>query len=186
MIVMDVYRCNLCVGFQAVTVRLLLNHIGRNHKNEANFHVLCGVDGCARTYTNFLSFRNHVVRKHGQLLFEIDDNDLDNQPNVACEEIPGELDENNLQETDDISSEERRKRAHALCLLKFKEEGRVTQTAVDAFVKCSTDIVESTVDSLKDAVKKKLNSSGIEFNDIEGLGELFSNEHEINRPFCWN
>jgi len=59
---MDVYRCNLCVGFQAVTVQLLLNHIGRNHKNEANFHVLCGVDGCARTYIYAMS-EMHLKQK---------------------------------------------------------------------------------------------------------------------------
>jgi hypothetical protein len=44
----------------------------RSHANDSNFHVLCGLDGCPRTYKRFLSFRNHLIRKHN---FKLTDED---------------------------------------------------------------------------------------------------------------
>lgn len=38
--------------------------MSRNHKSAPQFHVLCGIDGCARTYKRFFSYRNHITNKH--------------------------------------------------------------------------------------------------------------------------
>ena len=58
------YRCNICLEFVSDSLQLLITHIGRVHRDEPNFHVVCGIDGCARTFKKFLSLRNHLIRKH--------------------------------------------------------------------------------------------------------------------------
>ena len=51
------YRCNLCVHFVAFTLALFLSHLVRYHASDPNFHVLCGINGCSKTYRNcFRSF----------------------------------------------------------------------------------------------------------------------------------
>ena len=62
------YRCNLCVHFVAFTLALFLNHLVRYHTSDPNFHVLCGINGCSKTYRNCISFKNHIKRKHADLL----------------------------------------------------------------------------------------------------------------------
>ena len=79
--IQPVYRCNLCVRFVSETLRLLVNRLGRVHKNDPGFHVLCGIEGCAKTYTNFYSLRNHYTRKHRYLV----DLQLQGEPeDLAC------------------------------------------------------------------------------------------------------
>ena len=62
------YRCNLCVHFVAFTLALFLNHLVRYHTSDPNFHVLRGINGCSKTYRNYISFKNHIERKHADLL----------------------------------------------------------------------------------------------------------------------
>ena len=46
------YRCNLCVHFVAFTLALSLSHLVRYHASDPNFHLLCGINGCSKTYRN--------------------------------------------------------------------------------------------------------------------------------------
>ena len=46
------YRCNLCVHFVAFTLALFLSHFVRYHASDPNFRVLCGINGCSKTYRN--------------------------------------------------------------------------------------------------------------------------------------
>lgn len=38
------------------------------HSCEPNLHLVCGISGCSRNYTNFFSFKKHVHRKHQEFL----------------------------------------------------------------------------------------------------------------------
>lgn len=177
---MTVYRCNLCVGFLAVSLRLLLNHLGRNHRNDPNFHLLCGINGCARTYRSFYSFRNHVVNKHADLFninkHAVPDTDghieegldlVHAQPdglNAAC-------DHQYFAVFDCEKEKQEMARSNATCILKFKEEGRVPQTVVNSFVKNTIHIVQNSIGAIKRGVKAKLQAAGLDFDTIPGLGE---------------
>ena len=52
----------------AFTLALFLNHLVRYHTSNPNFHGLCGINGCSKTYRNCISFKNHIKRKHADLL----------------------------------------------------------------------------------------------------------------------
>lgn len=185
------YRCNLCVGYQAVSLRQLLNHMSRNHKSDPNFHVLCGIDGCARTYRVFFSFRNHIVHKHS-LAYNttVSDHEAEQDVNLNGEfpgpEQPGEQEDiaDIAEEPFDIANEGKQlQRASALSILQFKEKGRVPQTVVDLFVKNNTELVQNVVDVLKLGVKNRLSASGLDIEAIPGLNEIFNDDSTVRSPF---
>ena len=93
-----VYRCSMCVGYLTVSLTELLDHLRRSHSNDPNFHVLCGINGCPRTYKRVVSFRNNLIRK-------LNIRGKGNEPNVNNNEIPRDVttgDEDNpaMQEND--------------------------------------------------------------------------------------
>lgn len=161
-----VYRCNLCVNFQAASLRLLLNHIGRNHKSDPQFHVLCGIDGCVRTYG-------------------IDaGNAGDIEQNVELNDNLGDIqDHNNDPEADFAQQQRQLQKRSALCLLHLKEKGRVPQTVVDLVVNNCTEIVQDAANVLKTGVINSLNASGVDFQAIPGLKDLFDNDSSACNPF---
>lgn len=56
-------KCPMC-SFEAPTVKLVLNHLRNVHSNDPRFHVMCGIDGCARTYRKFSGLHSHLYRCH--------------------------------------------------------------------------------------------------------------------------
>lgn len=149
---MERYRCNVCREFVAESIHLLLTHIGRIHRNEPTFHVVCGLNGCAKTYKNFWSFRNHLIRKHGIVTAKegiegnrqdlIQDHNEDGVINEIGVQIEAEGQEDNFDREIDLS------KTNALCTLKFKETTRVPQTVVDSFVDNATQVTRACVDFL--------------------------------------
>ena len=188
------FRCNLCFDFVTFFLRQLLHHIGKKHRHEPNFHVLCGIDGCTKTYKNFISYRNHMIRKHEVTRTEqndttdedsgiLDNCDSGSQSSTLdewCQEMydldtGGDFDLN--QET------EQTRKANALCLLSFKERGRVPQTVVDSFVESSTQIARNSLNMLKSGLISRLNTAGIQFSAVPGLRELFGESNLPMDPF---
>ena len=190
-----VYRCNLCAYFIGSTLCSLLNHLGRIHKNDAGFHSLCGVDGCSRTYTNYYSLRNHVYRKHEDLLKKIhpvDHNNDDEPLDREQEPLEADLENPNEEENEegmgnpafDVATEVKGLvRSNALCLLQIKDEGKIPQTVVDHVVKNTTQVVENTVDLLKSSLTHCFQNAGIDMENIPGVSDLFNENCAIRKPF---
>ena len=174
------YRCNLFVHFTCETLRSLLCHLGRVHKNDSGFHVLCGIDGCARTYTNFFSLRNHFTRKHGAIL------NGEQVQNDGDEPRLGDQDEgrNGMDDEDAPGHEpfnfEREIEANknALCLMQIKDEGKIPQTVVESVIRNTTQIVDNSVDLLKSGLVQCLDNAGLRMEDIPGVsGKMFLAGH---------
>lgn len=145
-----VYRCNFSVGFPSASLRLLLNHLRRNHSNEPNFHILCGLNGCHRTDRRFVSFRIHLIRKHN---FELrsEEHRQWNGLNNECSIEPTNKDvataeELFLNSNDVIEPEKDLHQFHkdnALCLIVFADKGCVSQRVVNQFVESSTKLYKT-------------------------------------------
>ena len=58
------WNCSICDTFLAGTFQLLLSHIRRVHGNDPNFHCVCGISGCTRTFKKYFSWRKHIHRDH--------------------------------------------------------------------------------------------------------------------------
>ena len=174
------YFCNLCDSFSSPKILTLLSHIEKSLKNEPNFHVLCGIEGCSKTYKNYYSFRNHLIRKHGVTRKVIDKPDKTNDSESQEEEYDEPMIDNDAAEDED----ENARRQNALYLLKFKEKGRVPQTVIHLFVENATQLVRNNVDLLKVNLARMLLASGIDEDNIEGIRNLFdTDDNLVQSPF---
>ena len=45
-------KCPMC-SFNTSTVKLVLSHLRSVHSSDPRFHVMCGIDGCARIYRKY-------------------------------------------------------------------------------------------------------------------------------------
>lgn len=178
-----VYRCIMCTGYVTLSLRELLDHTRRSHSNDPSFHVLCGLDGCPRTYKKFLSFRNHIIRKHSLMLDE-NKTRLENNEDDIFDEPCAIVDEPNdpAIQTDAEPSLENILQDNARCLLGFKENGRLTQTAVNLFVESSTQMARNSVQVAKTQVKERLAAVGQAIEDIPGLADIFEDNSPAMNP----
>jgi hypothetical protein len=58
------FLCPLCGSAQGNDRNTLLRHISVAHAGDSSFHIVCGINGCARTFRTFCSFRCHLYRDH--------------------------------------------------------------------------------------------------------------------------
>lgn len=65
---MACWRCVICFVFVALTLKSLLSHINTAHSRNADFRVICGIDGCTEEYRVFNSFYYHIRRTHALYL----------------------------------------------------------------------------------------------------------------------
>ena len=186
-----VYRCNLCVHYTSKTLRGLISHLGRVHQNDRSFHVLCGIDGCPRTYKNFYTLRSHFVQKHSAILERERQNHQPQQaePPANHGDNGANNDEGHGNDGFDFEREvEQCRRSNVLGLLKIKDEAKVPQTVVESIVNSTTQVVENSVDVLHSGVQQCLQNAGLQLDDIPGIAELFKESSSIRKPFqgCHN
>ncbi len=175
----------MCLGFVAGSLRLLLNHMRRSHASDPNFHVLCGLDDCPRTYKRFISFRNHLIRKHSFKLTDQDDQGigmLQNEPEIEIDDFP-QMDEDTAESNEHCTQPQQMKENNALCLLGFKERGRVPQTVVNFFVENSIQLVRNCLEFAESKIDEKLRACGTSTEAVSGLKEIFEQDSLAMNPF---
>ena len=62
------FKCPLCSKFARDQFAPVLRHIKDVHSFDPSFHIVCGLDGCPASYTNYESFRSHVYLNHKHIL----------------------------------------------------------------------------------------------------------------------
>ncbi len=46
----------------------VLRHLALIHSHEADFRVICGINGCSRNYSNYHSYKKHMYQRHREVL----------------------------------------------------------------------------------------------------------------------
>ena len=144
---------------------------GAVHSHDANFNVMCGINGCTRTYRNYHSFRKHLRRCHCNVSIE-DSED----PNTRDD---GDCIEEMSQSSSEIESIDQ-SRKYALFLLKAKEIHKISQTALDELTSEFTELCKDEVRKLQIKVIWNLRDKGVDTSDIS---TLFS-QSRLNSLFC--
>ena len=142
------YNCNRCDGSSTALLVRLLNHIGRCQSNEPGIHVLCGIEECAITYTNYAN-KHHftIMEREGRISIT---------ENRQEEEAENLVNEEEYKEEFNMEREQQQLMGNnALCLMEI-EEGKSTQTNLDNVVDQATQIVCKSIDMVKNAVAEKL------------------------------
>ena len=163
-----VFPCCYCSSFDGNSFKKLLNHIKFIHSHEPNFLITCG--DCAQSFKKFNSFRSHLNRKRSARkvvqLERFHDNAADN-----CSDGEDISEENDARE-DRKNFVDEMTRSLALFALKTKEEYQLSQPAIDAVLDSTGDVVESSMERLREQITTCLNRNGIAVADIEGLRDV--------------
>ena len=140
----DELTCSLCYNFTSSSMNAVLRHIGAVHAHLPGFRVVCGINGCPRTYTNYYSYRKHIRRKHSDFGGDLD--------------VPSNLDEFSQDAVTMSDTETGRemlpfdsdslKRSAVLFTLKSKEVRNISQLAINDLIEDVSMIVQQTVDTV--------------------------------------
>ena len=75
------------------------------------------------------------------------------------------------------------KKRNARFLLQTKECNRLTQKASEDIAENVTSLIQDTVELVKIGVQDKLDSVGLNFDDVPGLSGLFETDNLFSNPF---
>ena len=136
------------------------------------------------------SYKSHLRRKHGNINLklaktpDIDNMDIENQNHPmhegGHENVGDEMDVIAQPEEDPIQA---MRNLNAKFILKTKETNMLTQKCVDNIVDDSTELVRGTVKALKSGLQSCLENSGLNFDAVPGLNEIFEDNNPISNPF---
>lgn len=77
------HSCPRC-AFSSTKLCKVVWHI-RDHRHDNRFSIMCGVDGCAKTYSEFESYRRHIYRVHRRYMDMDDAEEAGVEPTVLEE-----------------------------------------------------------------------------------------------------
>ena len=167
-------ECSLCVTsggphLSYQSVREYLKHLQLFHAHQPRFKVICGIGGCARSFTNIKTFRNHIYSVHNvsvqeqrtlpdtedtvsinQTQDDSSDVETPSAPALECTVEPCDQD-NAAQQLP--SFEKQLQRSSALMLLGLKEKHKLPQSTVQGIVNAVTGLFQQHVDALRLQVK---------------------------------
>ena len=173
------FYCPYCTECCTTSFKKLLHHIKFVHSCEPNFSISCG--HCNQTFRKFESFKSHLRRRHNYGNTNGENNgegfvnlvaDNDQEPTHRNEdESDDETSNENGQETYEESLATMT-RFIALFLLKTKEENQLSQPVLNAILDNTGNLVDQSLEALKNNVKSCLANNGIDVLTINGLSEV--------------
>lgn len=189
--------CPLCPRERTSGLKLnitrYLQHIQLFHSHQPGFRITCGLDGCARTFKNFITFRCHISARHRNDPEQTNDVNLTNLEEGGNHDhsTAGNLsDDNDDSESPSDGTEQRDfdtmsalQTSSALFIMKLKEEHKLTQTAIQGIVEGVTSLTQNRLSLLCSEVSKKLGEAGVEIASIPGLNDLFDVDGVFGCPF---
>ena len=173
--------CWICYDFSGTSLRRVLRHIHSVHSHDANFRVVCGINGCPRRYKKFPSFKKHIYRHHKAEIHKPNINILLDSTVHTHEEEDIQLEDFALNqvlvnnEGDDVNKQDPviQKKVAALFLLKLKEIHKVSQTALLGIVDDINELVQHRIQSIEIEVMLYLSSNGVSQDICNELQKIF-------------
>ena len=166
------WQCSICGGFSAQNRSQLLNHIGRCHRNDPNFHCMCGIEGCTRTFKKYYTWRKHLTERHAEVPCNQNDHEIhiENENNQHEDEPMEENGENNT-------------RSAALYILKIQEDLLLPRSTVQNIIANTKTFLHNTLSIVESQVKDCLNNANMEYQNVPGLQEIFDESNPTTNPF---
>ena len=189
---MENLKCQICPAFYTRTIASMQSHLIRVHSTDQRFNVKCDVPGCQRTFGNARSYQTHLRRNHQEFDMHADVRVWDVIGEQLNEDEIGNMELDNPH--DPINNEERNfedfedglaemKKRNARFLLQTKECNRLTQKASEDIAGNVSSLMRDTVELVKIGVQDKLDSVGLNFDDVPGLSGLFETDNPLSNPF---
>jgi hypothetical protein len=167
------YNCSICGSFLARSIKELFRHIGARHRNDPNFHCLCGINGCTLTFRKYFTWRKHIKRIHTNVE-NIDDVNTEEAGDANAFNNNDLPDDAGHQQLGDQIPRNQIKKSGALYLLNLQEVCRLPKATVDSVVANTRTIIEEVVSNLQGQVEKCLQDNDIDVHAVTGLENLLS------------
>ena len=153
--------------------------VGSCHSHDPNFFVKCGVNNCTSSYTNYNSFRKHLIRKHPEVV----KGRRDESPSHGNGERESGTDSQGDDDGTTTGCNKGMENAHqrALFLLKAKEVHKMSEQALSDVMAVFTVLIDGILDDEYEEIEKKLTATETSLNDI-GLRDVF-NSKKFKDPF---
>lgn len=171
------WPCPLCPSFASRKLKGVVRHIGRVHAHDANFHICCGVDGCHRTYSKFVSYKKHMYDVHlksqmyqSMLVDNVTDGTTDDASDEGDVDI-GPTSHHTPPAAGLVPCNS--KRSSSLFLMKLENEFKMSSSSLDCLLEDINELLESTTESLKAKLAMVLSSKQINFD--EDIASVFEN-----------
>lgn len=159
------YSCNLNRKAQ------YYKHLRTSHSNEPNFQIYCNHGNCNRVFTKVKSLQKHWQRAH------VGDDRGDEYLDIGFG--PAGLEDNEPNEDEEYNEGAAKGALQyhtAKFLLSAKEEGKLSQTALDSVKDSTQDLVSEYLDNVKKALASKLSASYPGFTYTEDMESIFNSE----------
>ena len=173
-------HCPLCRDFCTRQVSGLIKDIGLVHASTTGpFHIVCGLGGCQRLFSNFQTYRNHLYSIH------TDSDALDlQQPaplpitSLVCGDGGGGGDDREEDTTcttaHNRGSSDLLQEAAARFILKTKESHRLTQTTMICIIEDITSFNQIMLGERHYATSEALSAAGVDPQIICSLAPFVS------------
>ena len=163
------------------TEPLLLQHIRVCHSWDPNFSIQCIVRGCCRTFGNYRTFQNHLLKHGSHTTVPVTTQECISIDNVeAADTVPLNTQSTiaNLEAVASTSIEDQPVTDYgAKWILQMSEKHRLTREAMIDIVSSTIDLLSYTTDNFKHKFHKILTDEGIVQDDkLKMIGEMLGQE----------
>ena len=142
-------------------------HLVKFHSNEPNFLVYCS--NCGRSFSKVNSLQRHYNREHVHK--EVDDRAPADEVDPGIDYVQEESAEEDF---DEVTARSDLQRHAAKFLLRTKEDGKITQTALDMVKDSTKALLGEYLDVVKKSLMAKLKDSiGHDFEFSQDMDDLF-------------
>ena len=173
------FPCTFCNEFLGHSLKRLLRHIKFIHSHEPNFSITCS--DCGRSFRKFASYKTHIRRELAKKkAVERGDPEEALDPDEYI--VNGSDDEGDFGEGRDAGNRvDDMTNFIALFILKTKEENRLNQQAINSILVNAEDVVESSLQCLKEKINTCLLNNDIQITDIRGLSDILEEPSFFSR-----
>ena len=181
------FECCICHKYARRTLAEIMRHIKNVHPHFEGI-VKCGIESCPSTARSYESLRQHIYKKHKDVIMTNGNNNPNsNASNMTQEGYSNDLtaaDDSELDPTNPIANRTNQSSLQAAkFILKTRDGRKLTQTAMDGIIQDTKIIVEHVVDELEQKIMKTLENLGtITPNGISEVLSVFSNS-SMRNPF---
>ena len=173
------YSCTFCNEFLGHTFKRLLRHIKFIHSHEPNFSITCS--DCGRSFRKFASYKTHIRRELAKKK-PAERGDPEEAPDPDEYIVNGSDDERDVEEGRDAGNRiDDMTNFIPLFILKTKEENRLNQQAINSILVNAEDVVESSLQCLKEKISTCLLNNDIQIADIRGLNDILEEPSFFSR-----
>lgn len=191
------YTCPKCKKPISNSVRTLIRHLRQVHavSDAHDYTIICSQNHCQRTYHNFNSYARHLNREHNPdansqhlehldlcgLLEDISVPSCSHAIDTSETDLSADLDTPR-----DLQFFDHRECA-ASFVAKMYSSSNATWTDVQKSITCTKELLDKTLDSLKDKTASVINSYSIPNDDVQSLMQDFENARdmfsEVDTPY---